>query len=241
MYSAAHDPNLSRNLKWSAIIHLAILTFVIVKSLIFPSQTERYSPALRVDIVALPDILKKDDRPIRAEKTAPEPTPAKAQEKEATAEPDEMVLKPKKVAKDEKSREKKIESALARIKALNKISEEESEPQVYKGNIISKGSVRSGDAKESAEPSYYDGVLERLKIHWALPVWLSRQNLSAQVMIFIDGKGLVRSLKFVKSSGNDQFDQNVRQTIQNSQPFDPPPIDMRVDLLSNGILLGFPL
>lgn len=54
------DQGYGRALKISVILHVLFLVSVLFKALVFPSQPKPYIPSLRVDMVALPDVLKKD-------------------------------------------------------------------------------------------------------------------------------------------------------------------------------------
>lgn len=245
----------SRALKVSFGLHVAAIVAIIFKSLIFPSKPKPYIPSLRVDMVALPDVLKKDMENLPLTQSSKEIAEAlKHAEQDAKkvkpiklpvekADPDEMVLKPKPPKADTSAkRGKKLSSALDRIKALAKI-ETEIKPTsgvVIKGNQISKGSSLSGNAKES-EARYEDSVLSKLQQNWSLPVWLSRQNLSAKVRIFIDARGRIRAFKFDQPSGNAQFDTAIKKTLEESQPFPPPPESVASSMLVDGIALGFPL
>jgi colicin import membrane protein len=172
------------------------------------------------------------------------------------AEKDELVLNPKKTPPEkteptkkvpklvDEAQEKRLKAAMDRIKALSKLhpeadtdsNKDEAAPPI-KGNKISKGNSLDGDAKESDSANYYDTVRAKLQENWALPPWLSRQSLSAQIEIQIDAHGRVREFRFSKPSGNAQFDAAVKKTLEESQPFPAPP----EDLLMNGILIGFPL
>lgn len=252
------DDGYSRALKFSFGIHAAFVALVLVKCLAFPGTAKPYIPSLRVDMVDLPDMLKKDMHNVPLNQDAKEIADAlKNAEKEAKkikpveipdqpkekADPDELVLKPKKASDTDKL--KNLKSALDRIKALSKIeSESKSEKAtkvIIKGNKISKGTSLSGDAKEAAQASYYDDLRAKLQENWALPVWIARQNFSAQVQVFIDPYGRVRSFRFMKTSGNDQFDSAIKKTLEDSQPFPRPPDDIASSLLVDGILVGFPL
>lgn len=254
----AAEPGLQRALKVSAIAHAGFALFIIVKSLIFPGKPVSYIPSLRVDIVGLPDLLKKDKNKVskladpsdlnkalkEAEVKAKElkETAKKAPKPKEIAKPGEMVMKPKAAAAETKVREKKNQSALDRIKALNKIAEsEEPTAVVVKGNQVSKGTSLSGNARESAQASYFDLLRDRLQDNWSLPVWLARQNLSATVQISIDGRGRLRSFKFLKVSGNLQFDEAVKRSVNESQPFPIPPREILENLMIDGIPVGFPL
>ena len=255
-YSSGDD-SLSKGLKWSFIAHGVFFVAIILKSLVFPSQAPPYIPSLRVDVVGLPDILKKDlakvskateqsqiDAQKAVEKQAEKetkPKAIKAAKIKEMADPNEMVLKPKQQSKKE-ARDKKLKSALARIKALEKISDEPApKAVVIRGNAVSKGTSLSGDAKETSDSAYFDAVRNRLLESWALPVWIARQNLSAKVKIYIDAHGRVHGLDFLKSSGNPQFDSAVKKAISESDPFPVPPAELVNFVLVNGITFGFPL
>jgi TolA protein len=250
------DRELSNGLKWSAIAHLGLMTAFLLKSLVFPGTSQRYIPSLRVDIVGLPDQLKNekrlpspvDDKIKEALKQAEQKeAEAKAEKKKAEkvekADPDEMVVKPKKAKEEgaEKNREKKMKSALDRIKSLSKIQEDAPSALPIKGNKISKGTSLSGDAAEAAEASYFDLVRDRLQNFWELPVWLQRQKLTAQAQIFIDSRGKLRSFRITRSSGNEKFDEEVKRTLTQSQPFPLPPEGIASSVLVDGISVGFPL
>ncbi|MCM2323527.1 MAG: cell envelope integrity protein TolA [Oligoflexia bacterium] len=257
------EAGLAAGVRWSFGLHAAVLLFVVIKSLVFPGKPVTYLPSLRVDIVGLPDVLKKDmaslspaPPPLTAKEERTEP-PAPKAKPEAKADPDEMVLKPKKAdpKAEAAERQKKLKSALARIKALDKIADSTKTKAVespanaslrgtgplIKGNAISRGTSLDGAARESAEASYFDSLRERLRENWLLPVWLARQRLSAQIMVFIDGRGTLRGFTLVRSSGNAQFDEAVRKTISQSQPFPVPPETIAGRLATDGVLVGFPL
>lgn len=245
--------------------HLAVALFILIKSLVFPGTPTRYTPTLRVDIVGLPDQLKKDLAQIRGHLKPPPSVADLSKSLKETAEkaknikikplppapPDEMVLKPKSQTPSadkakEKNLHKKNKSALDRIKSLERISDEPPSAEAHqtsliKGNRVSKGTSLSADAKESAEANYYDQLRDRLQDYWALPVWVARQNLDARVRIFIDHRGRLKGFQFLKNSGNTQFDEAVKRSIQESQPFPAPPDDIASTVLSSGVIVGFPL
>lgn len=255
----------ARAVRVSFALHGLFLALIIFKSLVFPSTPIPFAPTLRVDMVGLPDVLKKDLHNVpsesskeiaealkhaesEAKKIKPVKIPDLAKTPIEKADKDELVLKPKQaVEKHEKIRENRLKSALARIKALDKIEDSVEPPSpakaaaVVKGNKVSKGSSLAGDAKEAAQASYYDALRGKLQENWALPVWIARQNYSAQVQIFIDAYGRLRSFRFTKPSGNAQFDSAIKKTLEESQPFAHPPDDLAASILTHGVLVGFPL
>ena len=256
MNESVANTEISQGLKWSFMAHIAFALFIIFQSVFFPHNSTIFIPTLKVDIVDLPDLLKNE---MGKSKPQPDETMSRALEKAERAakkiklekvieqaKPDEMVLKPKMEntqEKEEHTLEKRMKASLARMKSLAKISADEKPmPDVpLKGNKISKGSSVSGDARESNVASYFDSIRDRLQENWALPVWLARQNLSAQVDIYIDSRGNIRSFRFTRISGNPHFDDAVKKTIAQSAPFPAPPADLAATLLINGISLGFPL
>jgi len=263
--------SLSRGFLFSFIFHFTLICFTLIKLFVFPSKIEHYTPTLRVDVVDLPDIAKKDLEKLTAGRPKPSddpPPPAPPAPPKVTQTPkdevksDEMVLREKKEAEqkkalaDKKAAEKKrveeqkkrtaqMSQALARMKALEKINklaeENEKEGAVIKGNRISKGSSLTGEEREEAELRYEDLVLEKVKANWTLPPWLANQDLSAQVLIKIDSGGRVIRMSFEKSSGHQGFDDAVQSAIQTSQPFPEPNRKDLIRMLTNGVLLGFPI
>jgi protein TonB len=202
--------------------------------------------------VGLPDLKKNEQveppKPADAPKPvdAPKPKPVELEKPKVEADKDPgdyAALQKKKKAehkKKEKEAQKKLKSALDRIKALERVKAMTAGDEV-KGNQISKGTSLSADAKTALEASYSDVVLERVRSNWELPKWLMEQKFSANVIIFIDARGQLKGFKITKPSGNDQFDSEVKRTIQASSPFSIPPTGITGDLSRDGIPLAFPL
>jgi TonB family protein len=246
---------LKRSLAGHALLFLA----AFAKSFVFPGNTSPYIPVLKVDLVELPDILKKDLAVTAQNQLSKDISKIlKQAEQDAkrlkakvpqVAEKDEMVVKPK--SSSEKSIQKKNRRAMDRIKALAKIqdstsadlqiSKKDLKLLIVKGNKLSPGTSLSADAKEASQANYLDSLRDLLRQNWFLPAWIAKQNLGAQVLIRIDSAGILREFRLVKSSQNTQFDEAVKQAIQQSQPFPPPPPELKTGILSDGILVGFPL
>lgn len=245
------NQNLKRFIVVSAVAHVGLIAFLVIKSIVAPSTPKEYIPSLRVDLVALPD-RKVDDQVVPAptvaapeEKPEEKPAAAPKEEPKLKVEPEkdkgEMSVakkKKQKPSKKEVAAQEKMKRALARIKSIERIKAM-SEP--IKGNQISKGSAITGEAKIALETSYIDLVRERIITYWELPKWLKDQNLSANVQVFIDRKGTMIRFVFIKPSGNEQFDSEVKRTLQASSPFPVPPTELISDMMNDGIIYRFPM
>jgi TolA protein len=127
---------------------LGFLALVVLKSLVFPSNPIPYVPSLRVDLVALPDVLKKDRQDLdqspppenlteslreaeasavrtaeKDAKTSDAPDDA-AEAGQKTAQPPGAIALATKAdpAKERAQRSKKLKNALQRIRSLEKIA-----------------------------------------------------------------------------------------------------------------------
>jgi TonB family protein len=253
------EAGFDRGLRWSLLIHGVITLAILIQQLVFPSKVIMIPPSLRVDLVGLPELTKKDlalaprptpDKEVMKEiESTPPPDAAKAGATKAS-EPivkDEMAIAPKSVT-NAKERSNKIKAALTRLKALDRIKQEQDsnatpsrKGSLVKGNVLSAGESASGEISENAQNAYFERIRERIQENWELPVWLSRQTLSAQVQVHIDPRGGLRSFRFMKSSGNPQFDEAVKKALQASVPFPVPPPGLTGAVLTGGVLVGFPL
>lgn len=227
-----------RSLPISIALHLALFLAIWISSFQESLNLKPYTPSIRVDLVDLPRHRVNENIPLPPQVKEIESTePASKPVVTKTESDDEFATSKKK----EKKTKDKLKSALDRIKALEKIKSAQSTPDLIRGNVVSKGSSVSGDAKTSGETEYFDQLLEHVKTRWELPRYLQNQPFSAQVLLKIDRTGQLLGMKFVKASGNEQFDQEVRRTINQSAPFPAPPLAMVPELKTQGILLGFPM
>lgn len=244
----------------AAVAHALLAIVLVIISLRAETRPVVISPSIRVDLIDLPDLTKKD-LSNRAYSDLEELTKAMGKAsreskrllEEIQSEPldDEMTAKEKKPRpadepKEEKKTDKKktkesLRAAIDRIRALQEIEEEVDRTKLKpanlaKGNILSKGSQLTGETGLTSD-EYGEKVRSKLSANWDLPIWLAQQKLASQVMVFLDKTGYVSNTIFLKSSGNTQFDEYVLKTIRVSQPFGPPPRE----LVGEGITLGFPL
>jgi TonB family protein len=250
----------------SLLLHLGFFLFIAISGLVFPSKSELQLPTVQIDMVALPNQVKEENPepvdtslpvkedvapPPPPEEKAPEPEPEPVPIPEKKAEPKPVKKEAEKRAKsalerlreqvenDRKEEERKKQAAVDKRKSdLKKF--EEKYRAALRGNQTNTGTSASG-ALQSTMNAYFAHVRERLNSNWALPAWLQSQGLNAVVRVYIDGRGNVLRMNFVKASGNEAFDNYVKGTLQKSSPFAPPPAEMADALRNTGVEVGFPL
>lgn len=238
---------LSRFLAVSASLHLLAYLILLIGPSLRLSTPKPYIPSLRVDLVGLPTQKTVESAAPPPGESAPTPAPAPAPKKtkirDLPEEGDYSLKKSKtktKESKKEKEAKRKLKQAIERIRAIERIKALTATEEV-RGNRISKGTSLSAEARSTLEAGYFDVVLEQVRTHWELPKWLLGQGLSAKVLLQIDSRGNIRNFKFVQSSGNPGFDQEVKRALLAANPFPIPPQDISTAILNDGILLGFPL
>lgn len=244
------------------MVHAVFLVFMILKNVFFDTDVPDYQAAIRVDMVALPDKNPSLPSPVeQAPPAAPEPVkkPAEALP-EKKPQIDETAIKLANTKKhDEKQNlleDKKRQEALDRIKKLNALdsikssveterieklvgqSESKAKP-VYKGNVLNSGTELNGINKIQHE-NYVALIDRQIKENWTLPQWLANKDFKAQALLKIDRNGNIIYNQIYKSSGNANYDDIVKETIQKSGPFPKPPDKFSAILSEKGVLIGFP-
>ena len=242
------EPDIKKMIFMSLAFHVAIFLVFTVKTAFFPSDIPKYEPAIRVDLVGLPD-KRSPDKPVTAPAPTPAPEQAKADPKpEAKIPPKEekKAVTPTKTSKTSQTaalNKLKSLSAIEKIKAMKEddkpATENKPQAEVIKGNVLSVGTALKGLNK--LEFDQYIGSLDaHVKNNWALPEWMLTQGLKAEVTIKIDKTGQIIERKLTKKSGNAEFDERVMAALEKSNPFPPPPSKF-VDLVGiQGITFAFP-
>lgn len=236
-----------RSAKVSGILHLGIGLVALIFSLVFESAPIQIAPSIRVDIVDLPDYTKSEMKDLQKQITESKIEEKKQAEPKTKPEPEtKQVEKKKKISKEtvslksKKKNREELRSAIDRIKALQKIEESVSSkpiPKKIKGNVLSEGSLIAEGSQNASTDEYGNQLQAKLRQNWNLPIWLSQKKLSAKAVIFLDRYGRAQRVILTKSSGDSQFDEYVKKTIDASQPFGPPPREW----VGVAIELGFPL
>jgi len=252
----------------SLALHAALFLSFGVGSFFAP-QSLVFTPAVQIDMVALPNKTKnqeqepvdtslpvKPDPPPEPEKEAkadPEPEPAKP-------DPDEMALEKEKERK-EKDAAKRAKDALKKMReqaekerkaeedrkkeALDKRKDdlkrfEKTYREALRGNQKNDGSSMSGEM-QAAVNAYQGHMLDRIRSKWALPQYLQGKGHRAVMRMYLDPRGNVIRMEFKQVSGNNMFDSYVEGAIRQSSPFFPPPAEMAPGLKSSGVEVQFPL
>ncbi|MEM7647063.1 MAG: TonB C-terminal domain-containing protein [Pseudomonadota bacterium] len=249
---SSEKDSFSRFVAISVAFHVAVLVLLTVKVLFFPSQAPEHKSAVRIDVVALPE--KQVEKPKIAKKApmveTPKPMPMPMPKPMVAKAPKPMPKpkpkpKPKKktVHLEKKKKETKEEqnSAIARLKALQKLKDNESKPipKEKKGNSISKGNALTGLEKLHHE-SYLDDLDQHIRSYWNLPEWLANGNFKAKVLLKINRNGGIQEKLFVLKSGNELFDSQVVSTLEKANPFPAPPSNLVDFFATKGVEIRFP-
>src|SRR3989338_4651234 len=121
---------------------------------------------------------------------------------------------------------RELENSLKKIK-------QQVEDKERRGNIKSEG--YKGEEGESHW--YLDHVHDVIDDNLTVPPHLlNEETKTTYFIIFIDNHGALKDLKMKESSGNEEFDTLAESAIYASNPFEPPPLDLR-SLLKRGILI----
>lgn len=257
--SEEQDERVRLGLTISIAIHATLISFLFLRNVFFKFEENiDYQSAVRVDLVALPDKLPENFQPPpkveEAKPTPPEkvePTPAiKLEEKKTLPtkqEPDKINLDKTKQRQQEALAKLKSNQALENLKkkmaqdkkmaGMNEAAK--AQPVKLKGNILSAGTELKGLNKLQHD-NFVADLDRHIKQNWALPQWLANKDYRAQVLLKIDEKGQIILRQIYKSSGNQNYDDVVLDTIDRSAPFPPPPEKFIAIVGVKGILIGFP-
>ncbi len=245
----AQGTYLSLHLKRSIFFHAIFFSCLILISIGYPRPKLDARSTLRVDLVGLPELKKSEviepapipPEPGETRKPSPPPPDVAQQTRPLPAPTDTPVALKKLRPLQKKSTSLTRTETTKPSKTLSALEKIRKEIQV-KGNEISRGSQINGERITQETDHYLEYAIEKIRSFWALPPHLrDRGDLSAQVRVKIDRSGKLKTLEWLKKSGEAQFDDYVTESIQSAVPFDPPPAHLLGSLLVDGLTLGFPL
>ena len=247
----------------SFFAHIIFLSIFLSWSYLFPSQPLVIQPAIQVDMVALPDFTKgkdpivdtslppkEDAKPAPQPVEIPDPTPdiMKIPEKEKKPDPKaKQEPAPRESAKKALERIKKELADKDKAEQKRRIEEKKKDIERFDekfrarlaGNSLSQGNSVSGVPAEVTN-AYLGHIVDRIRANWELPPYLQSSNLRAAVRLYVDGNGSIR-YQISKKSGNEVFDNLVKDAIERAKPFAPPPEGLAGELRRNGLEVLFPL
>jgi colicin import membrane protein len=240
----------------STLLHLSLFLIWLVQNFLSPSEPISYQKAIRVDMIGLPDKVTSQE--------IPKPSSKANEKKTAQSEPDkienDLKEQNKKESRSDIQDKTRVHSQLrptksnlgsskiSQLSALDKIEklmeEEENRNKllrqmVFKGNAIVDGNSLSGLNKIEAE-DYVNLVEAHVRSFWRLPQWLAASKLRAKALVKWDSRGMPVLIQIIESSGNDEFDQIVMDTLQKAVPLPEPPEKFALIMRRQGVVFGFP-
>lgn len=240
----------SRGVWVSLGFHATLVIFFVIKNLVMPASIDDLPPAVRVDLVGLPDKIQTLAPPAaKPAESAPSPVAQKPTPTKPLPQKKDDAIKLSASKDKAKAALDKIKSmsALDRLKAEERAEAEKARLDALaaqaraakiKGNIISPGTSLTGVDRLEHE-QYTAAIDQHIKPHWQLPEWLARKGYKAVVQVRIDGRGQLISRALVRSSGNPDFDQSVLGTVDRSAPLPPPPGKFVAIAAVQGIFVEF--
>ena len=247
--------NFAKSIRWSLIAHGIFGALLVFRAVFYPSEAIFIQRAIRVDMVGLPaksQTLPNIPNPAKPLATPaavkpPEATPAPALKKLPDAKkPAAKSIDPKKLDLRKSTAEEDAIKRLQAFKKLAEMSKQRPQPDAQtkpsppvRGSVLAAGSSVTGLNKIDYD-SYLEKLDDKVKTNWNLPSLLKNQNLTATIVVYIDGSGNITKKILKKSSGNSVFDEKCLESIERSGPFESPPSKLANILAVDGIEFGFP-
>ena len=154
-------------------------------------------------------------------------------------EQNQAMDKIKKLEEIEQKQDQAIEK-LEVMESINKIKQELESPK-YVGAKLSKGNAQDGEVVTDFQMlQYFTSVRAHINMYWSLPQELADKNLRAKIYTEINNEGTVLKGRIMQSSGNEDFDARVLNTIERASPLPKPPTKEIEKLLSKGVVFNFP-
>lgn len=232
---------MSNFLFYSCLGHFTLLfVFMGNWSVIFFKKEVQIENAIRVDMLALPEIRTPLPRPIRRKKKELKILKKK---KQVSLQQKKKLVKVPKPKPNLQNLESEQQKALDKLNTLSNIEkmQEDMEPIKYKGEKISKGQDMTGKILDNpVENQYFMNLKRHINLYWNLPKELAEANFKARIYVTIDTAGEVLNWRVVESSGSADFDARVLETIQRASPLPVPPTSQLKQKLAGGIVFNFP-
>lgn len=244
-------------LRYSIGTHAIAFVLILLYVFLGPSREEPFQPAIQVDIVELPDFVKNERKlvdtslPVKDEPVPPPPAPEPKTKDEMTLKEDPKPTKDAKSAldriKEQVERKRRAEEQKRQVEEQKRLKIRQKEAQKFEekfrnrlgGNNLNQGNSVTGTLA-TAVNAYAGHVTDKIRNYWELPPFLRDKQNRAIVNLFIDANGGARYY-FKKKSGDSVFDNLVKDAIDRSIPFAPPPAELVGELKRRGMEVRFPL
>lgn len=238
----------------STSLHVVLLIALLLSSQIEFSRPisigENGGGSINVDVVGLPNVLKKDI-PLINQSTS-------LVEEIRESRKDEMVYPDaKKISKEKKAlldnikkdleREKTYLEKIKIIKGIKQSIQIGKTPSksIKAGEGIGSGTGRgagtgsgSGDGNMPSNP-YFNTIKDLIRTYWKLPRWINSEGLNTLILIKIAPDGNIYKIEISKASGNTTFDNLAYNAVKSASPFPAPPASLK-NTLQDGVILSFP-
>lgn len=222
-------------LKKSFLFHflfIALCAGISGLSSLFRNKVE-ISPAVRVDIIAMPDLTLNELRELRFDNWKESFVPEKKSPPALPTENFDSLLRnigKKKVKTNSTIKKRGKKTRLEKL--------------LLKGNLLSKGHLATGEktGRITDELSLYAGGLPaKIKPYWKLPRHLMNRKLKCRIRVFIGSNGRLIKSEIVEESGEKDFDARALNAVRAASPFVAPSRKIRYNVGRGDVLLGFPL
>jgi len=218
---------------------IALIALFIIQTYKFnkaiPISESSFPSSIKVDVVGLPNILKKDVEQIVNEQQV-EPDSKDTM----SLDENKKIITSKLKILDKLKNLKQKEEYLKKIKQIKGLKTE----GVFSESAINVATTSGVGSGTNTVPSNYDEYLLAVKTlirrNWKVPRWMEKSEYQAVISLVIKTDGSIDNLSVNESSGNSLFDNLAISAIENSTPFPAPPITVQETLQNDGITLSFP-
>jgi len=224
----------------SISIHLTIISILLagnsiyrfISRPVFISGGIGDGEPINIDVVGMPNILKKDiaslNKDVVEEKVKPEMT--LLEKTKNSLQKDSLVSKIKDAVQEE-------QNYLAKIKIIKGL---QAQKGVAGGTSMNSTGTGGGESTEAVQANpYFHTIKQYVRNYWKIPNWMKPDGLNALVVVKIADDGNISEASISQSSGNADFDALALNAVKNAAPFPTPPVSVR-ETLHSGVILSFP-
>ncbi len=226
--------------RWLVIsisIHVTIILFLLVGNTIyrFVSRPVFISGGIgdgepiNIDVVGMPNILKKDLASLNNEEEKAKPEMTIPEKTKISIKKDSLVSKIKEAVQEE-------QNYLAKIKIIKGL---QAQKGVTGGTSMNSTGSGGGSSESVQANPYFHTVKQYVRNYWKIPNWMKTEGLNVLVMMKIADDGNISEADISQSSGNPDFDALALNAVRNAAPFPTPPVSVR-ETVHSGIILSFP-